>query len=163
MPAFRGKESGPEAYSDRRERALRHQVWKTVLDSAQGKAIFAGVACLPSPQKQRKSRRRWRRFLESLRRPRCPNPSPPARPQPSPGPHPACPAQAPAEPALPGNSRRPGSQRRPLSQGPRDPGCDASAHSSSSWFWEPPDPKPRCGLPGLPHGGEVPGPMVQTF
>lgn len=107
-------------------------------DWAWGAAPAAvGVACLSLPlfKKQRKSRRRWRRFLESPRPPGRPDPS---RPVAIPG-GPAISARSararpPAGPGLPAGLPLPGS--------PRPPGRGAPA-DSPAWVPRAPDPRPR--------------------
>ena len=147
-----------------------------MLDSAQGKAIFAfGVACLPFAfSKSRESRggaggASWRARAgpAALTLPR------PPQPQPSPGlAISARSAQGPPPASEPAPARElpqawvseegglpfPGSPR-PLAATRRP--------TASSWSWEPPDPKPRRGLPAFhtrrgprPHGADLPAPAL---
>lgn len=129
MPASLLKRSGQRRTATDGRGALRHQVWKTVLDSAQGKAIFAfGVACLPFAfSKSRESRggaggASWRARAgpAALTLPR------PPQPQPSPGlAISARSAQGPPPASEPAPAREQPqawvSEEGFLSQGPRDP------------------------------------------
>ena len=94
---FPFKEERPEAHSDRRERGSQTPGLEDGVRFSPGQGDFCFRSCLPSLRffkKQRKSRRRWRRFLESPRRPRCPNPSPPAAAPAQPRPRNLCPLRA---------------------------------------------------------------------
>lgn len=94
---FPFKEERPEAHSDRRERGSQAPGLEDGVRFSPGQGDFCFRSCLPSLcffKKQRKSRRRWRRFLESPRRPRCPNPSPPAAAPAQPRPRNLCPLRA---------------------------------------------------------------------